>query len=458
MSSRWVTSEPLGRPSVFSYAALKVPEKLAVLITIAYLAYVFVGVNPLSANEASSRAEGSLAARVFVISMFFLSCIVLILKHYEVILFARYCWPIIVLIAACAATSLASEFVHIAVRRSILLIMLTTIAFAIVIGLRRKSDFLLLSLVFLGVVVAINLTVAVIMPDITVGHNGVRGIYPGKNVAGAAAASIVFAAYAVLIGVRQWHVMALAACVFGLALLFLALTESKTSIGLVALIAGVVAPLFLIARWNAAAALIVVMGLLSVVSIFLLIAAINAWEFRHIADTIFGDATFSRRTDLWSFSISEIGDRPWIGAGYGGYWDVGEVHDPLNRATPGTWLDDVAYGKINQAHNGYLDLALHVGIPLTVVAIWISVRSLVRAYGLVLQAKRKEYGCANAFLYAFILLFYLLHNFMEATLLFRGQLLFGMALPVMFLVERAWFDEKASWKRTGASNTHGPRT
>jgi O-antigen ligase len=65
------------------------------------------------------------------------------------------------------------------------------------------------------------------------------------------------------------------------------------------------------------------------------------------------DSTYSGRTELWDFMISEISNHPILGVGFQGYWipsrlKYKEIYDIFN------WLPI-------QAHNGYLDILNEIG-------------------------------------------------------------------------------------------------
>jgi exopolysaccharide production protein ExoQ len=67
------------------------------------------------------------------------------------------------------------------------------------------------------------------------------------------------------------------------------------------------------------------------------------------------DTTLTGRTDLWPLVIEMIGKQPWIGYGYGGFWQglngVGSAY--IWRATG--WLP-------SHPHNGFLQILLDLGV------------------------------------------------------------------------------------------------
>jgi exopolysaccharide production protein ExoQ len=73
------------------------------------------------------------------------------------------------------------------------------------------------------------------------------------------------------------------------------------------------------------------------------------------AETVVGtsgkDLTFNGRSDLWELVISKILEKPWLGYGFSGFW-TSNAASKL-RAT---------YDWASNAHNGFLELLLELGI------------------------------------------------------------------------------------------------
>lgn len=73
-----------------------------------------------------------------------------------------------------------------------------------------------------------------------------------------------------------------------------------------------------------------------------------------VAEALGRDPSFSGRSTVWRFVIDAIGQRPWLGFGYGIFW--------LGEGAPGAlfWYWSRQYEL--HAHNGYLQLLLDAGI------------------------------------------------------------------------------------------------
>jgi exopolysaccharide production protein ExoQ len=93
-------------------------------------------------------------------------------------------------------------------------------------------------------------------------------------------------------------------------------------------------------------------GMLSLVIIFLMIILYSFPELLTPFLALVGrDLTFTGRTDIWKILIAQPVNR-LIGSGFESFWLT-----PLaEKAGEGYWF------KLNQAHNGYLEMYLHIGL------------------------------------------------------------------------------------------------
>lgn len=181
----------------------------------------------------------------------------------------------------------------------------------------------------------------------TATHPGAwNGLWTHKNTMGgimALGAPIGLAAY-LATGRRVWAGVALAA--FAMVLL----STSKTSLMGSVMGVGVIA-LGALARRGPMASLAVVTGI-AVVGIaagfFILLAP----------DTLVGligrDMTFTGRTDIWAASEHAVEAQPWLGYGYYAFW--------LNPDGPAYYVRQATEWMVPSAHNGWLELALGIGL------------------------------------------------------------------------------------------------
>lgn len=66
------------------------------------------------------------------------------------------------------------------------------------------------------------------------------------------------------------------------------------------------------------------------------------------------DPNLSNRTDIWAAILPSIFNRPWLGYGYGGFWQGLEGNSADVIFIIGTWL--------GHAHDGYLQIVLQLGL------------------------------------------------------------------------------------------------
>jgi O-antigen ligase len=95
----------------------------------------------------------------------------------------------------------------------------------------------------------------------------------------------------------------------------------------------------------------------------------------------------------------------------------------------------VDVGVINQAHDGYLELFLHVGLPMTFAAVLGFAAALFRIAGRAVTGRSAGVQAAYAMM-AMLLFLNLLHNFTEASLLMRGAPFCSVVLLMCFVGAR----------------------
>src|SRR5262249_38003099 len=65
------------------------------------------------------------------------------------------------------------------------------------------------------------------------------------------------------------------------------------------------------------------------------------------------DSTLTGRTDIWTLVVDAIAERPWLGYGYGVFWQ------PENPRAQLIWY--VLDWQFTHAHNGWLETLLQLG-------------------------------------------------------------------------------------------------
>ncbi|MBC2887491.1 O-antigen ligase family protein [Ochrobactrum sp. CM-21-5] len=251
--------------------------------------------------------------------------------------------------------------------RGVIFTMIGVVAVVGVLALPQDGDgYARLLMTVATVVIVISYAGVVLLPSL--GTHGAdahepqnsflwRGVFSHKNVAGPVMAALAFAG--LYLWRRRWRI---SGTVIGLAaLFFVAQTGSKTTMALV--------PFSML--------LVVVPGLmglrfLTVATIFVIQLSFGIFTFgaalfepiRNFVESLNVDATFTGRVSIWKFALEALWDRPWSGYGYESFWN-----SPFAREAANPYYLDWDVRKIVHAHNGYLDIAVSMGIPALVCGI-----------------------------------------------------------------------------------------
>lgn len=117
----------------------------------------------------------------------------------------------------------------------------------------------------------------------------------------------------------------------------------------------------------------------------------------------------SGRTDIWKAVLLSIAKRPLIGYGYAAFWE-GFRGESAHVVLAAHWF-------VSYAHNGFLEVALELGLIGLGLVVW----TLIRAFGDAVRSLRP--GCPGDVLwYISIILMMLLYNIDEARFLFPNTL------------------------------------
>jgi len=430
----------LPAPSTASRGAVAISPIRARAYTallLGFLIYTFVGTHPLADTSVGERVDGSPIDRLAVMVLFALALFVIVRERSVALAYLLANSGQSIIVGFALLSALWSDFPDLTLRRALLLFFLTTIGLGLAVGapdLRRLHTILF---AVLTTVVILNLLATGIVPSRAITDIGVKGLYAQKNVAGIVAmiAAIVGAAW--ILGAES----AQSACkgLIGLfpIIVFLFLTRSKTSINLTGLGLMLMGFFALAERYGPRFILAAVsLGLLALALILVLFAAVD-FDFNAGLTSVVADTSFTGRDQLWAFALSESQKRYWWGHGYGAFWDVGFGNDPTLRVETGTWLASTGVGVINQAHNGYLELWLELGLPATLVAALTTVKgAVVGGFHAICSADTRQNRAAIG-AFAVLLLLQLLHNLTEATLFMRGLAFANFACLSLFLVSRA---------------------
>ncbi len=256
-------------------------------------------------------------------------------------------------------------------------------------------------------------------------HAGLwRGIYSHKNLAGPVMAGISF------IGLYLFRRgMRIQGLLIGIAgLIFLANTGSKTSALLAPMVVLLVAGPGLFGMRGLAS-----VGVFSTICIFAM-ATIGSVLFKPLHDlreAIAPGTTYTGRTELWKFAVENLSTRPFTGFGFESFWFTPMVYFGEKNIE----LEWDVRGAVH-GHNGYLDIALTMGIPALLAAMIALIIMPLIDYA---QVQRSRENVLMADLFLMIFTFSALNSFLESFFFRRADpvwLLFVMAVFGLRMVAR----------------------
>ncbi len=412
----------LGRPSRAPAAAPPTWFGAAHSILLyAFLEYTYIGLTPFTITSVENRAEGSPLVQAAALSLCFLSFFVIWPRRGQFLVALRENWAMFLVLAISLASAIWSDYPDLTIRRSILFLCISSAAVAIALGVDDLRDFHNQLFGFMTAVIIANLLLVVVWPAQAISDIGVKGLYIQKNMAGLVAMVTVVIAVTWTFGCATWTGRFIGIFSALLSAFFLVLTDSKTSVGLlfVGLALGLV--FYVAQKLGPRFALLALAGAAAVVAAVGTILIFFDFDFEKILVAFVSDPTFTGRDELWAFAYKSAMKREWLGYGYGAFWDVGFANDPLRKLESGTWLGDSPVGLINQAHNGYLELWLHIGLIATLLAILSVFVAIGRSVKRAIETPDVR-GAQPVFaMIALVLFLHLLHNFTEATFFMRNN-------------------------------------
>jgi O-antigen ligase len=375
---------------------------------VVFLLLIFVGLSPFSPRDAitqsASTGEGDVLRQICFLSAFALIAGTALwtrgfsaLRAITIAMALTLVW--------CLASSLWSVEPDVTLRRAVLSGVVVVCALLAVDAIGIERSLRIWRYVLVGILI-VNWVSVFLLPEAVHLASDTeeavigdwRGLYFHKNIAGgvSAVSAIMFLFFA--LRYRRWSDFAFFAAAVG----FLVMTQSKTSMGFLAVALVAAAFYRLIGRGGLDRMIgLTAAGLALLVGVAL--AAAN-WD---TISALFRDPTqFTGRAAIWQAEIAYIGDHPLLGAGYGAFSDTG-LRSPLYPYMGGEWI-----GRVPHGHSGYLELAVIIG--LTGLAIAMLALVVLPA----LDFRRVMAGQTWFTTLAFtIFAFVLLHNLMESDFL-----------------------------------------
>ena len=276
--------------------------------------------------------------------------------------------------------------------------------------------------VILALAMIASIGAAIALPDLGIqsyeGTQVWRGLFNSKNDLGFWAAVGVLLYITLSDSTQTPYRKLLCFLMAGLCLGALAFSQSATSL-LALLIAGALSLYFFIAgRFQLGFIRMAILAILFTAVIGMAIANIDTAEL--VGRT--GDLT--GRGEVWRQVWALILERPLTGVGYGSLWFPTDATIWIQQSlTDFTWV-------VYHAHNGLLQVASEVGMPLAVIALLMVAQQLIEIF--YCQYERQQVGVL--FVLGFVTA-YLVSNYSEARFLVTRELfwIFFLALPISML-------------------------
>jgi len=233
-----------------------------------------------------------------------------------------------------------------------------------------------------------------------------RGVFTHKNIAGPVMACFSFAGLYLFRRGRRWAGTA----IFIAAMIFILNTGSKTTAAVVPLsILIVMLPGLVGMRLGTP----VLFGLAIVTTAIGTLGIVFLPPLSHLAAAYFPDLTYTGRTTIWEFAGEMLAQRPWTGYGYDSFWGSPML---LNQDQPFDRAWDVR--NIVHGHDGYLDIAVIMGIPALCVAAYTFVYAPMRDY-MRIPLRKENIWLGDFFM--MVVLFTALNAFLESFFFRRAD-------------------------------------
>jgi exopolysaccharide production protein ExoQ len=428
----------------FTRAPVAVPDgwvqPLAVTVLVLTLTYVVFGVLSDDTTDTSQTDHVNPLNSWTWLGLLTLATPVLMRRWREVLALLRGSWPLMLLFAY-FALSISWALDPTASSRRLLFTGVQIALFAILLtGIRRAPVVHVVIAMACSCAALADLLSWIIAPGYTMTSEGFAGLQGQKNQAGLLMMYGCLAAVPCIFLIQRWVWKILLSLATIMMVVLLVATRSTTSQSVLISAAIVVPVLVWIAKLPRR--LILTIASITILGVAASLLAYLAWCGATGTDPMLPlrGATFTARTDIWSFVIDEIKKRPLFGAGYSSFWSVDPAVQPSLKSDQ--WFG--VYAIINEAHDGYLDLLATTGVFGLVGALAVLFRAIILAARAINQTPHavQSWGDGRlsrptAIFYLALLLGLVVHNFTESNL-FSNNALLAVALLLSVLDLEKW--------------------
>ncbi|MGF1607981.1 MAG: O-antigen ligase family protein [Kiloniellales bacterium] len=375
---------------------------------------VFFNFTPFQRDGISAVSEGgSTTNQLYWLGIMAFACFVIWRNWGTAMELLRRSWIYFLPIIWFAVTILWSPEEGTTLRRSILMILMSGVAFGVAAARPSPRDFLNISALVIGAILFFSVLSIFLVPHLGRSPGGqFLGIYNHKNGAGyVAAMTFLFWIFLVLSTLRfEMKIIALFASF--LWLFFLVGTLSKTSLGLALVTPLVGISLYYVLQLDLQWRVISYVAGTVLFGVMVWAVLYINWTIEDIGILIFDDLTFTSRTMVWEYVIRSIEERPLLGHGYGSFWKTADgLANRLGAEKGSGWAQTVG-----SAHNGYLNVWLETGL----IGLLLCVTTMVIVFRRILMVMKQPAELPqDRWVYATLLsitVFLYLHATMESSL------------------------------------------
>lgn len=296
-----------------------------------------------------------------------------------------------------------------------------------------RSFLELLGYTFL-IVIVLSFMFVLFLPDFGLDvapHEGAwRGIYHQKNILGRVMATAIIVFYVLAEVNRKWTWLAIVGSL--LAIILIIMAESTTTFVILFCVFLLIPLLNLVKKSKKKRKLTLFLYLIVLLTVLILLTSNTSLVLEYFGK----DFTFSGRTFLWYLTIESILDNPILGFGYNVFWEVSEG--------PGNSIKNVLNWDPNHAHNGFLELALDLGIVALVIFAITFIKSIRKTVFL--------FKCYDSKIFYFPILFlsiFFIYNMTQSLVLARNNIYWVLYIVVSLYIFKGQINIKLVKKIVG---------
>lgn len=381
----------------------RILEQLSVFLLLLSSMNVIAALTPSSKEQTDLKlasADVNISSVVIEGAVYALCGILVLTRWRRVLRAARTVWPLLALAVFACLSTLWSVEPAITLRRSIGLLVATTIA--VYLGERYSIQaFARLLARTLCVVMALILVLYFVAPEYVIDYSGYGGAWKGLSAYKNTFGEHMAFALSLLVLVRFQHLSWARYGFVAIAAGLLLLSRSATALVCGALALAAI-PLWRLMRGQQRLIIYLLVALMFFLGIYCVLTFPES-----LFQVLGRDATLTGRTHLWGILLPVIANRPILGYGYAAFWDG------LKPEVLKVWIE--AGRLVPVADNGYIDLWLSLGA----IGVCLFMYVFVQAFRRAVEYMRAEPGFIGVWPVTYLCIF-AADSICESALLTRG--------------------------------------